>query len=156
MLKVFQFLVLKLARHCPSHRLPIIMEFRSHVIRLLLHREASQIIADIYELYSNAMQRAILLRDFYGREAALLPLPQKDEDATKDVRGGLPIVLQGANAEQRRRILASLKENLDLMLVSTFSRFRCPLPRNAGSIIPIKALSDTQLFIGRSGSICLK
>ncbi|KAH9975311.1 armadillo-type protein [Lactifluus volemus] len=113
--KYSKFLVVKLARHCPSHRLPIIMEFRSHVIRLLLHREASQIIADIYELYSNATQRAILLRDFYGRESALLPLPQKDEDATKDVRGGLPIVLQGANAEQRRRILASLKENLDLM-----------------------------------------
>jgi hypothetical protein len=132
------------------------MEFRSHVIRLLLHREASQIIADIYELHANATERAILLRDFYGREAALLPLPQKDEDATKDVRGGLSIVLQGATAEQRRRILASLKENLDLMLVLFFSHFLSPLSRDAGSTIPIKALSDTRLFIEHSGSICLK
>jgi pumilio homology domain family member 6 len=153
---MLQFLVVKLARHCHSHRLPMIMEFRSHVIRLLLHREASQIIADIYDLHTNATERAILLRDFYGRETALLPLPQKDEDATKDVRGGLPIVLQGASAEQRRRILASLKENLDLMLVPSFSRFPCPLPRDAGLTTPIKALSDTQLPTGHSGSICPK
>ncbi|KAI0251069.1 ARM repeat-containing protein [Lactifluus subvellereus] len=113
--KYSKFLVVKLARHCHSHRLPMIMEFRSRVIRLLLHREASQIIADIYELYANATERSILLRDFYGREAALLPLPQKDDDATKDVRGGLPVVLQGAYEEQRRRILTSLRENLDLM-----------------------------------------
>ncbi|KAF8265298.1 armadillo-type protein [Lactarius quietus] len=109
------FLVLRLARHCPSHRLPMIMEFRSHVPRLLMHREATQIIADIYEVHSNSAERAILLRDFYGREAALLPLTVSSEDATKDVRGGLPVVLQGASEEQRRRILASLRENLDLM-----------------------------------------
>ncbi|KAH9031960.1 ARM repeat-containing protein [Lactarius hengduanensis] len=110
-----KFLVLRLARHCPSHRLPMIMEFRSHVPRLLLHREASQVIAEIYELHTNSAERAILLRDFYGREAALLPLTLSSEDTTKDVRGGLPVVLQGASEDQRRRILASLKENLDLM-----------------------------------------
>jgi pumilio family protein 6 len=93
----------------------MIMEFRSHVPRLLLHREASQVIADIYELHSNSAGRAILLRDFYGREAALLPLTLSSEDTTKDVRGGLPVVLQGASEDQRRRILASLRENLDLM-----------------------------------------
>ncbi|KAH9171410.1 ARM repeat-containing protein [Lactarius sanguifluus] len=110
-----KFLVLRLARHCPSHRLSMIMEFRSHVPRLLLHREASQVIAEIYELHTNSAERAILLRDFYGREAALLPLTMSSEDSTKDVRGGLPVVLQGASEDQRRRILASLKENLDLM-----------------------------------------
>jgi pumilio family protein 6 len=97
----------------------MIMEFRSHVPRLLLHREASQVIADIYELRSNSAERAILLRDFYGREAALLPLTLSSEDTTKDVRGGLPVVLQGASEEQRRRILASLRENLDLMSVNS-------------------------------------
>ncbi|KAH9991199.1 ARM repeat-containing protein [Russula compacta] len=114
--KYSKFLVTKLAHLCPSHRLLMIMEFRSHVVRLLLHREASQIIADIYELHANATERAILLRDLYGREAALLPLPHKGEDTTKDERVGLPAVLQGASEEQRRRILASLRENLDLML----------------------------------------
>lgn len=131
------------------------MEFRSHVVRLLLHREASQIIADIYELHANAMERAILLRDFYGREAALFPLPHKGEDTTKDERVGLPAVLQGASEEQRRRILASLRENLDLMLVYSLFYLSCLLPRIAGLTTPTRALSDTQLFIGHSGSTCL-
>ncbi|KAI9464766.1 armadillo-type protein [Russula earlei] len=108
--KYSKFLVAKLARFCPSHRLSMIMEFRSHVVRLLLHREASQVIADIYELHANATERAILLRDFYGREAALLPLPQK---ITKDEQG---VFLQGASEEQRKRILTSLRENLELMI----------------------------------------
>jgi pumilio family protein 6 len=97
----------------------MITEFRSHVVRLLLHREASLVIADIYDLYTNATERAILLRDFYGREVALLPLPAKGEDATKDGRSGLAALLQGASEEQRKRILASLKENLDIMLIIT-------------------------------------
>jgi pumilio family protein 6 len=101
----------------------MIMEFRSHVPRLLLHREASQVIADIYELHSNSAGRAILLRDFYGREAALLPLTLSSEDTTKDVRGGLPVVLQGASEDQRRRILTSLRENLDLMSVRSSFRY---------------------------------
>jgi pumilio family protein 6 len=121
-LNVHQFLVAKLAHFCPSQRLSMIMEFRSHVVRLLLHREASQIIADIFELHTNATERAVLLRDFYGREAALLPLPHKGDEATKNGRSGLSVVLQNASAEQRRRILASLSENLNLMLV-------CPLFR---------------------------
>jgi pumilio family protein 6 len=103
----------------------MIMEFRSHVVRLLLHREASQTIADIFELHTNAAERAILLRDFYGREAALLPLPHKGDEATKDGRSVLSVVLQNASAEQRRRILASLSENLNLMLV--YPLFRMPV-----------------------------
>jgi len=95
----------------------MITEFRSHVIRLLLHRDASQIIADIYDLHANATERAILLCDFYGREAALFPLPGKGEDTSKDGRGGLSATLQGATGEQRKRILTSLRENLALMLV---------------------------------------
>jgi pumilio family protein 6 len=130
----------------------MIMELRSHVIRLLLHREASQIIADIYELHANAKERAILLREFYGREASLLPLPRESEAATKDGRGNLPMVLQGASEEQRRRILASLRENLDLMLVRFLFYSFYIFPRIAGSTTRTKALSDMQLFIGHSGS----
>lgn len=123
MLNVRQFLVARLAHFCPSQRLSMIVEFRSHVIRLLLHREASQVIADIFELRANATERAVLLRDFYGREAALLPLPYKGEEATKDGCSGLSVVLQNSSAEQRRRILASLSENLNLLLV--YPLFAC-------------------------------
>jgi hypothetical protein len=130
-------------------------EFRSHVIRLLLHREASQIIADIYDLHANATERAILLCDFYGREAALLPLPEKGEDPSRDGRGGLPETLQRATEEQRKRILTSLRENLVLMLVLSSSVVLSITPI-AGSIIQTRALSVTQSSIGRSGSTCLK
>ena len=153
-LNVLQFLVAKLAHLCPSHRLSIIMEFRSHVIRLLLHREASQVIADIYELHTNATERAILLRDFYGREVALLPLPQKGEDATKDGRGGLSVVLQEASEEQRRRILTSLKDNLNLLFVHSFFRFFFPLPWIVASTIPTGVRSDMQLSTGHCGNTC--
>ena len=155
-LNLCQFLVAKLAHLCPSHRLSMIMEFRSHIIRLLLHREASQIIADIYELHTNASERAILLRDFYGREVALLPLPGKGEDATKDGRGGLSVVLQEASEEQRRRILASLRDNLNLMLAHSPFHFCCPLPWITGSTTPTRVLSDTQLSTGRCGNTCQK
>lgn len=127
-LNVHQFLVAKLAHFCPSQRLSMIMEFRSHVVRLLLHREASQIIADIFEIHANATERTVLLRDFFGREAALLPLPHKGEESTKVGRSSLSVVLQNASAEQRRRILASLSENLILMLVCPFCRMSVLYP----------------------------
>ncbi len=155
-LNVYQFLVAKLAHFCPSQRVSMIMEFRSHVVRLLLHREASQIIADIYDLHTNATERAILLRDFYGREAALHPPPQRGEDATKDGRSGLSVVLQSASAEQRRRILASLSENLNLMLAYSLFHPFCPLPWIAGSTTLTRVPSDTQLSTGLCGSICRK
>jgi pumilio homology domain family member 6 len=155
-LNVRQFLVAKLAHFCPSQRVSMIMEFRSHVVRLLLHREASQIIADIYELHTNATERAILLRDFYGREAALHPPPQRGEDATKDGRSGLSMVLQGASAGQRKRILASLSENLNLMLAYSLLHPFCSLRWISGSTTLTRVLSDTQLSTGLCGSICRK
>jgi pumilio family protein 6 len=127
-LNVHQFLVAKLALFCPSQRMSMIMEFRSHVVRLLLHREASQIIADIFEIHANATERTVLLRDFFGREAALLPLPHKGEESTKVGRSCLSVVLQNASVEQRRRILASLSENLNLMLVCPFCRMSVLYP----------------------------
>ncbi|KAF8431574.1 hypothetical protein L210DRAFT_3633624 [Boletus edulis BED1] len=39
--KYFKFLVTKLIRFCPAHRASILLEFQSHVLKLLLHREAS-------------------------------------------------------------------------------------------------------------------
>lgn len=64
--------------------------------------------ADAYELYANATQRALLLRDFYGKEVALF-------EPKIDVPGGLKNVLEGAEREKRKRILGALKENLSLM-----------------------------------------
>ena len=64
--------------------------------------------ADAYELYANSTQRALLLRDFYGKEVALF-------EPKIDGPGGLKNVLEGAEGGKRKRILGALKENLTLM-----------------------------------------
>ncbi|KAF8128340.1 armadillo-type protein, partial [Boletus edulis] len=110
--KYSKFLVAKLIRFCPAHRASILLEFQSHVLKLLLHREASSVLADAFELYANAYERSILLTDFYGREAILFSTnrgtPQDIESAKKGFRG----LLDGAEGDRRKRLLAALKENL--------------------------------------------
>ncbi|EJT99624.1 puf family RNA-binding protein [Dacryopinax primogenitus] len=103
--KYSKFLVTKLIRYCPMHRASILQEFQKDVIRLLLHREASQVVADAYELYCNPAERALLLRDFYGKEVALF-------DSQKLGKGGLKSVLEGSTVERRRRVLSAVQENL--------------------------------------------
>ncbi|KAI0056139.1 ARM repeat-containing protein [Artomyces pyxidatus] len=110
--KYSKFLVTKLVRLCPAHRLSIILEFQPHVLRLLLHREASRAIADTYELYANAYERAILMRAFYGRETALFSVTTGSDEDKERARRGLRGVLEGADVERRKRVLSSLKETL--------------------------------------------
>ncbi|KLO06152.1 ARM repeat-containing protein [Schizopora paradoxa] len=122
--KYSKFLVTKLIRYCPAHRSSILLEFKSHVIRLLLHREACGVISDSYDLYANAYERSLLLQDFYGKEVALFSSAStKGADATESekasMRKGLAGALEGADAERRKRILAAVKENLDLVLNNT-------------------------------------
>jgi pumilio homology domain family member 6 len=80
-------------------------------MRLLLHREASPVVADAYELYSNAAQRDLLLRDFYGKEVALFDTPNT-ASTDGDKKRGLQMVLDGADTERKKRILGALKDNL--------------------------------------------
>ncbi|KAF8316109.1 ARM repeat-containing protein [Clavulina sp. PMI_390] len=109
--KYAKFLIPKLLRYCPSLRPSILSEFHDHVMKLLLHREASPIIADAYELYANAPERDRLLLDLFGKEAALF---QPSTAATSSAQGprGLQAVLLGADSERRKRVLSSLKDNL--------------------------------------------
>ncbi|KDN34057.1 hypothetical protein RSAG8_12845, partial [Rhizoctonia solani AG-8 WAC10335] len=88
-----------------AHRGAILSEFHNHVIRLLLHREASPIIADAYELYASAAERNLLLRDFYGKEVALF-------DSASIQNGGLRAALEHAAPERRKRILSAVAEAL--------------------------------------------
>ncbi|KZV70153.1 ARM repeat-containing protein [Peniophora sp. CONT] len=113
--KYSKFLVTKLARLCPSHRTSIILELKPHVLRLILHREASRALADIYELYANAYERSLLVRELYGRETALFATKATLED--KDAaRAGLAGVLGGLDLEQQRRVLKSVRESLQQVL----------------------------------------
>ncbi|TFY80642.1 hypothetical protein EWM64_g3375 [Hericium alpestre] len=110
--KYSKFLVTKLIRLCPSHRLSILLEFRTHVMRLLLHREASRAIADTYELYANAYERAVLLQDLYGKETTLFSVTAGSDVDKERTRKGLKGILEGVDAERRKRVLGALKENL--------------------------------------------
>jgi pumilio family protein 6 len=82
---------------------------------MLLHREASSVLADAFELYANAYERTILLREFYGKEAALFSLTSGSDEEKERAKKGLSGVLEGADTERRRRILAAVKDNLITM-----------------------------------------
>ncbi|KAJ7856725.1 armadillo-type protein [Mycena olivaceomarginata] len=96
--KYSKFLVTKLIRLCPTHRQSILMEFQGQVLRLLLHREATS-------LYTNAYERTLLVRDFYGKETALFTVTRGSEEDKERSRKGLSGVLEGADAERRKRVL---------------------------------------------------
>ena len=113
---ITQFLVIKIIRLVPSHRRAILSEFQSHVLRLLLHREASVVLADAFELYANAYERSLLLRDFYGKEVALFGAGEGDKK-------GLSGVLEGLEGERRKRVMNSVRENLITMYVHSIPSF---------------------------------
>ncbi|EJD45619.1 ARM repeat-containing protein [Auricularia subglabra TFB-10046 SS5] len=108
--KYSKFLVSKIIRHSSSHRSSILAEFHKQVVRLLLHREASSVIADAYELWANAYDRALLVRDFYGKEVLLFEENDKDK-----VLKGLSDVLSGTDDDKKKRILGGVKEQLELI-----------------------------------------
>ncbi|PCH37111.1 ARM repeat-containing protein [Wolfiporia cocos MD-104 SS10] len=110
--KYSKFLVTKLIRFCPSHRATILREFQGHVLRLLLHREASSVLADAFELYTNAYERSLLLRDFYGKEANLATLTAGSDEEKEQAKKGLKGLLEGIEGERRRRIMTSVRDNL--------------------------------------------
>lgn len=90
-------------------------EFQPSVMRLLLHREATTVLADAFELYANAYERSILLREFYGKEATLFTITSGSAEEKEKARKGLSGYLENASLDQKRRILSSLKENLTTM-----------------------------------------
>ncbi|KAM5543745.1 hypothetical protein V8D89_002362 [Ganoderma adspersum] len=110
--KYSKFLVTKLIRFCPTYRAPILRELQGHVLRLLLHREASGVLADAFELYTNAYERSILLRDFYGKEASLFTVTVGSDEEKERSKRGLRGILEGLEGDRRKRILGALKDNL--------------------------------------------
>jgi pumilio family protein 6 len=112
-----QFLVAKLLRLCPTHRPSILAEFAGSVPRLLLHREAAGVLADVFELHANAAERGLLLRDFYGPEARLGSFTAGSKEDTDMARKGLAGLLEGTDVERRKRIMTSVKDNLLSMSV---------------------------------------
>ncbi|KIK63949.1 hypothetical protein GYMLUDRAFT_40159 [Collybiopsis luxurians FD-317 M1] len=120
-----KFLLLKLIRLLPSRRSAILSSFHGHILGrnsskssesnsggLLLHREASGVLADAFELYANSAERAGMVKEFYGKEVALFGKEGKDGE-----KRGLVGVIEGlgSDKEKKKRILGAAKENLDLI-----------------------------------------
>ncbi|KAH9855555.1 ARM repeat-containing protein [Lenzites betulinus] len=110
--KYSKFLITKLVRLCPAYRAEILREFQGHVMRMLLHREATSVLADAFELYANAYERSILLRDFYGKEASLFTVTAGSEEEKERSKQGLRGLMVGLEGDRRRRVMNSLKDNL--------------------------------------------
>ena len=114
-----------------SKQRPVIVdELRGHILRLVVHHEAGRVIADIYELYTNAYERAVLVRNFYGEEVALFEggtgtknvskagkVLEVSEEEKNKLKLGLAGILEGAEEEKKKRILAAVKENVDVVSV---------------------------------------
>ncbi|RDX46428.1 ARM repeat-containing protein [Lentinus brumalis] len=110
--KYSKFLVTKLIRLCPTYRPTILREFQGHVLKMLLHREASGVLSDAFELYANAYERSILLRDFYGKEASLFTVTAGSEEEKERSKRRLKGLMEGLEGERRKRVLNALKDNL--------------------------------------------
>jgi len=82
---------------------------------MLLHKDSSSVLADAFELYANAYERTILLREFYGKEAALFSVTNGSEEDKERSKKGLSGVLEGADNERKKRILGAVKDNLVTM-----------------------------------------
>ena len=74
-------------------------------------------LADAFELYANAYERALLLRDFYGKEAALVSLTAGSDAEKERAKRGLRGLLEGADEQRRKRVMGAVKENLFSMCV---------------------------------------
>ncbi|KAH8823548.1 armadillo-type protein [Flagelloscypha sp. PMI_526] len=111
-----KFLLLKLFRLLPAHRLEILRQIlppkreASTLMKLLLHAEASAVLADVYELYSNEAEKDWIVRGFWGKEVTLFS-PDTQENKG---RGLQPILdSMGPDVERRKRVLREVKGNID-------------------------------------------
>ncbi|GAA5813367.1 hypothetical protein MFLAVUS_006845 [Mucor flavus] len=66
-----KFIVIKAIEYCHKKRDDILAEFRTHIRKLIRHKEASSVVETFYSQYANASQRHELLAEFYGPEMTL-------------------------------------------------------------------------------------
>ncbi|KAF7724022.1 hypothetical protein EC973_001429 [Apophysomyces ossiformis] len=66
-----KFIVLKTLEYCHWQRDHILSEFRTHIRKLIRHKEASTVIEAFYAQFSNSAQRQELIAEFYGPEMTL-------------------------------------------------------------------------------------
>ncbi|KAJ2693172.1 Pumilio y domain member 6 [Coemansia sp. IMI 209128] len=65
-------ILLRLLKHCPATRAPIMAALGGHVRKLVRHKEAALVVDECYSVYANAAQRWALAAEFYGGECAVM------------------------------------------------------------------------------------
>ncbi|KAI9311049.1 armadillo-type protein [Dichotomocladium elegans] len=98
-----KFIVTKTLEYCPKQRDQILSEFRTHVRKLIRHKDASTVVEAFYSQFSTAAQRNELLAEFYGPEMTLFN------------RGGGAKTLEGLLEllpEKREAVLKFMSETL--------------------------------------------
>jgi pumilio family protein 6 len=70
------------------------------------------VLADAFELYANAYERTILLKDFYGKETMLFSVTAGSGEDMERAKKGLKGILNGLGVERRKRVLDAVKKNL--------------------------------------------
>ncbi|QIX02286.1 hypothetical protein AMS68_007803 [Peltaster fructicola] len=102
----------------------IIPEFYGHVRRLVNHPEASWILDDIYRQIASPEQKALMLREWYGAEFALL---QRKPDANVPVVASTETAelseILSSNPEKRRPILQYLHEMINGLVQKKMTGF---------------------------------
>ncbi|KAL9104259.1 MAG: hypothetical protein Q9163_000755 [Psora crenata] len=88
----------------------VVPEFYGHVRRLIKHPEASWILDDIYRGAATPLQKATLLREWYGAEFALFK-PKSKEAPSVDLKE-----LLAESPEKRKPIMRSLQELINLLI----------------------------------------
>ncbi|KAF9869782.1 pumilio domain-containing protein [Colletotrichum karsti] len=113
-----KFLIAKLVVQADSEiRDMIIPEFYGKVRKLINHPEASWILDDIYRQVATKDQKAILLREWYGPEFAILER-SKDEKPTAD----LSVILE-KDPSKRGPILKSLQNMINSLVQKKMTGF---------------------------------
>jgi pumilio family protein 6 len=112
-----------------ERRRRIFQEFEGSVVGMVKHREAGKVLADAFEVYAGEWERAVLVKGFFGKEVMLfggVGFKDGSEEEKAKAKRGLKGILEGMDVEKRKRILASMKENLMTMYASPvpFS-FKC-------------------------------
>ena len=74
-------------------------------------------LADAFELYANAYERSLLLKDFYGKEATLGSVTVGSDEDKERSKKGLKGLLEGADKERQKRLMSAVRENLMSMYV---------------------------------------
>lgn len=72
-----------------------------HVTGLLRHREATDVVEAAYNDHANALQRSLLVQEFYGPQYAVF----------KDKSGGDMAAILSAHPD-RKRLISSMKKAL--------------------------------------------